>query len=480
MFRSSVGRFRPQVCVLLVLSVLMPFLALGTRPFLTDVRPTPSGPPMSLSLNVAPQQLATTLPPPFSEALRGVVLSGQWHRVSGGQIPGGWVDPRGTPVAAPVRGIHHHEDAGMQAGGSRVTAQKAAAAEELAERAMQDPLLVGAAYQQLAKLVRDDFDGADLDLQSPSLILREWALLDAWVGQRALSQTSVGGSSYAEMIARLDPQLQVLTLELGSDTTLVSIDQAGIGHVAVFRRGDPAPLWRVDRIPEDAAGAAPLRCWRAEAGTRPCAGWRVGLLPPNAQGQQRFYIEAEYAQPAGATRGHQLSVWRWDGRVATPLYVTSYSTGGEAQEEGVSIDGDVIKIRRKDHFQMLMACGACDGRQLVQRLQLTPADEVKELDTISLTPELDLIDALFMRIKEGQPADDLAEPAVIALIRRQWDEAHYGGDTALLINEAETVRAVGSQHTLCFLATSLPGGAMPPIVFTFAGSGTGLRAIAAL
>ena len=212
---------------------------------------------------------------------------------------------------------------------------------------------------------------------------------------------------------------------------------------------------------------------------RPCAAWRAGLLPEDAQGLQRLYIEAEYSQPAGATRGHQLSVWRWDGRLGTLLYVTTYAVGGEGQEEGASIEGDVVKIGRKDHFQTLMACGACDGRQLVQRFQLTPSDEVKELDTISLTPELDLIDALFSRIREGQSAADLAEPAVTALMRRQWDKAQHDSDMALFINESETVRAVGGSHTLCFLARSALRGALPPILITFAGSGKELRAISA-
>jgi len=205
----------------------------------------------------------------------------------------------------------------------------------------------------------------------------------------------------------------------------------------------------------------------------------VGLLPPDARGQQRFYIEAEYAPLARATRGRQLSVWRWDGRVATSLYVTSYLAGGGGHDEGVSVEGDVIKIRRKDHFQMLLACGACEGRQLLQHLQLTPTDAVKELDTISLTPELDLIDVLFSRIKEGQPAADLAVPEVATLIGRQWQEAQHDADTVILINEPERVTAVGGQRTLCFLAHSLPGGALSPMLFTFEGSGSRLRAIGA-
>lgn len=272
-----------------------------------------------------------------------------------------------------------------------LTAHQVAAAEKLAELAMHHHALVKGAYRQIAQMVVKDFDGADLGLQSPPLILRQWSLLDAWVIRQAAEQRAGGG--YPELLSKLDPSLQVLTLDLGADTTLLAVNASGIGHIVIVQKGLPVPLWRVDRVPESGLAAEQLGCWRPEAGTRPCAPWRAGLLPADAQGRLRFYIDAEHAQVSAKPRVHQLSLWRWDGRSATPLYVTFYGAGSGAQEEGARIEGDLITIERTDHLHMLN-CAACSGRKLAQRLQLTPADEVKELpeapagDPASMAAEL--------------------------------------------------------------------------------------------
>lgn len=466
---------RSRLCVYLLLpTVLMAVLAGDAR------ARSPSAAIPRTPEAEALQRRDATLPPPFSEAIPGIVLASYESNIWPSEIGRGRLVHAALPIDPQVDRPIDPPLKARQAQGSRaLTPEQVAAAEDLAERALHDPARVKDAYRQIAILLMNDFDGGDLDLQSPSLILRQWSLLEAWVAQQSpppLTQLSTAAAPYAPLIARLDPSLEVHTLDLGADATLLAIQQRGLGYVAIVQKGVSAPVWRVDRIPDKSPAAASLSCWRAEAGMFPCAPWRVGLLSADAQGRRRFYIEAEHAQPAGATVSHQLSVWRWDGGVATALYVTSYAVVREAQAEGVRIAGDVITIERKDHFRTLLACESCDGRQLAQRLQLTPADQVQALETVSLTPELDLIDALLSRIRAGQPAVDLAEPAVTGLIKSWWGEAQQLG---VLMSEPQTVTTVDGQRTLCFRADVLPGVALPPMLFTFAGLGAGLRAIAA-
>lgn len=267
---------------------------------------------------------------------------------------------------------------------SMLTPQQVAVAEKLADLGLHHRALLKVAYRQLAALVVKDFDGGELDLQSPPLILREWSLLDAWLAHQALERRAGEREPYAQLLSKLDPSLQVLSVELGANSTLLAVNASGIGHVMVVQKGQSAPLWRVDRVPQvpqvpqvpvGGVAAQQLGCWRPEAGTRPCAPLRAGLLPPDAQGMPRFYIEAEHASAGGATRSRQLSLWRWDGRSATPLYVTFYAARSGAQGEGARIDGDLITIERGYRA----GCAACDGPARVQRLQLTAANEVKEL-----------------------------------------------------------------------------------------------------
>jgi hypothetical protein len=171
-------------------------------------------------------------------------------------------------------------------------------------------------------------------------------------------------------------------------------------------------------------------------------------------------------------------VWRWDGHAAAPIYSTSYSVGGDGEDQGAHVEGNAIRISAKGSYRMLRACGDCDGRQLVQQLKITPLDQVNDLGTTSLTPEVDLVDALLARVKANESAAELADPAVIAVIERYWNDAQSHGGDPLFINEPETVTNQGGRHELCFLTNYTDAsGLMPPVRFTFVGSGAGLRAV---
>jgi len=56
---------------------------------------------------------------------------------------------------------------------------------------------------------------------------------------------------------------------------------------------------------------------------------KIGRLPDDAQGRACFYIDATYAQVAGATVGAQISLWTWDGSQALPQLTREYFYTGE-------------------------------------------------------------------------------------------------------------------------------------------------------
>jgi len=463
------------------------------------------------NLKDALQQLEALLPLQQTEEIRaGNSSPDGWDRTVGAQILRDWIDPPGSTLVTYFRGLgidHPRDISGLldhfyylylnhrlrrsdvrssirfvQSYWARLlTPEKVAAADTLSARAARDPALLPSAYALNARLVADDFDGSTLNARSIPLIDQERAELDAWLREQVAARVSGDPGAFRDIVAELDPDLHALTVDLGS-ATLISIDESGIGRLLVTadRAGQPPALWRMDlHLPAAGPFAEQLRCWLAVAGTRPCAARQVGSLPPDTQGEPGFYVDADYAQPAGATRGHQLSLWRWDGRTATPIDVVSYSTGGDAEGQGVEVEGDSIRIRSKGFYQTLDACGGCDGRQLVQHLRLTPSDQVEDLGTASLTPELDLIDALYTRAKNHQPLGDLASAAALLVVEGTWNAPDRQGAGNLFMNVPQEVTREAGRHELCFLAYYGLGAPMPPIRFTFAGSGDELRVVGA-
>jgi hypothetical protein len=358
-----------------------------------------------------------------------------------------------------------------------LTPQDIAAAAALAARAADDPTLVQSAYGRLHALVSGELELSSTvsDVLAP-LLSAQWSLQDRWLLQQLATQPA--GPA---LLTSLDPALEVKTLELAAGTTLLSSNDAGAGHWVIVTHtaaGTPA-LWPVERLPPQ-PGADTLRCFRAEAGSRPCAVWRLQRLSTDVGGMPRFLVEAEYTQAAGATRGHLLSLWRWDGQAATPIHAVSYTVGGEGYDEGAEAQGDVVRITSKQGFRMLQACGSCDGRQVEQRLRLTPNDEVQDLGATSLTPELDLVDELLARLVQHQPIGDLAEVLALGPLERMVSAARVSADAPLFMSEPETVRENSGRHELCFLASSADSGSLAPVLLSFTGSGTQRHLVSAV
>lgn len=218
------------------------------------------------------------------------------------------------------------------------------------------------------------------------------------------------------------------TLSLGDSLLLATASNEEFGYLAVLDHGKAR--WSAHADPDAPA------CWRSTY-ERACQATSFGLLPAEAGGTTRFYIVADYYQAAGATRGHQLSFWRWKNGKAEAFYTTDFVTGGDAPQ-GVTVAGTEVAITGKGFWQHFSVCGACDGRQQSRHLRITPTG-VEDLGVASLTPELDIIDALL------GGAENLATPETAAMLKTSW----HGN---IFIIDPPVIGA----HSVCLAPKDLP------------------------
>jgi hypothetical protein len=133
------------------------------------------------------------------------------------------------------------------------------------------------------------------------------------------------------------------------------------------------------------------------------------MLPEDAKGHPRFYIDGTYAQSAGGTVGAQTSVWLWNGKTAEPLIAKAYALMID-QAVGTRAEGDLLKVQEKKFFRSFSSCGGCEERQTDWIIRLTP-DGIEDLGEKSVVPELDAVDELFYRVIHRKSAIDVATPA---------------------------------------------------------------------
>ncbi len=250
-------------------------------------------------------------------------------------------------------------------------------------------------------------------------------------------------------------------VRLGTDLYAVAVATETGGTVLIIgrRNGKPAQLWSLaaasvtrQRDPQDLIGAwlpdrTGLACRKdgspvgktARLSERRLACRKdgsphnpgscgplyseLGLLPENAQGRPRFYIDAGYEQLMGATIGKQTSLWQWDGDHAELLWINIYPFMID-QALGTSFDNDkgTLHVGEKGEFRTMNSCGSCIDRPLDQSVLITKTG-IEDLGIRSLTPELDRINDLFWRLQKGQPTIRIAAPQVTSFLKRGIVEA---------------------------------------------------------
>ena len=273
--------------------------------------------------------------------------------------------------------------------------------------------------------------------------------------QSSLRDCSKTDGYHADVI-RLSPQLFAASIYSGESGTVFIVGP---------RNGKPVLLWSIDAAGTQSLDpTALLSAWQADRAGETCHDLTsghtsgtcgplyasLGVLPSDSEGRPRFNINAGYAQLMGATIANQSSVWRWDGDHATLLWISWHATMMD-QGHGFNFANGILGFWEKEEFRTFFSCGSCEGKQVIERLQITPTS-VEYLGKTTTQPELELIDELFWRLAHGKPTNDIASPQVSRALRLQvLDQVKESS------NIAEDYISVGMFENDT-LATPIPGG----------------------
>ncbi|HEY1632575.1 MAG TPA: hypothetical protein VGF56_14765 [Rhizomicrobium sp.] len=309
-------------------------------------------------------------------------------------------------------------------------------------------------------------DGFNLDttVEGRDALERRWTSAAEWVCAVLNAHPDASAEELATMILNADNKMEVEPLD--SDAWLVVTGMGDFGAFAVVKKfdGKYRPVWLSWRDAAANAKFPTLAAWTVDAARSDCRdadhavcgplSGRAALLPADASGHARFYVEATFAQQMGETVGGQTSLWNWDGQSVSPLLVTDYLYMLD-QNQVARFDGTSVRIREKQDFKTFSSCGACLGRQVDQVIKIAP-DGVRDMGRASVTPELDLIDAAFDRLHRGQPVEGLASPQAVkameSILRNTSEPGDNPRDFSLGMLMTNRMRHVGADAEICFQA----------------------------
>ncbi|HTQ13034.1 MAG TPA: hypothetical protein VMH86_04090 [Rhizomicrobium sp.] len=337
------------------------------------------------------------------------------------------------------------------------------------------PASLALAYADARRALDAHSDGFYLDdtAEGREALAHRWEAGAAWAAAELDADPALTQDEAATAALNVDQDLTLLRLD--ADTWLLGMGQTegSYGAFAILSRasGRFRPAWTMWRDGAADARFPLLRAWSVNGARNGCRAdsgegheaecgplyARFGLLAPDAAGHERFYADAAYVQEMGATVGGQMSVWRWDGTGATPLVVDFYEFMLD-QPVTVRPDGASLKVREKEEFRTFSSCGGCMGRQVDHIYAVTP-DGLRDLGRVSVTPELDAIDAAFDRLHRNLPVDELAAPRAArvmeSILRNTSEPGDSPGDFPLGMLTGDLMRRGARGATeLCFSADS--------------------------
>ena len=318
-------------------------------------------------------------------------------------------------------------------------------------------------------------DGFFLDAApgSPRLLEVQWAAVRRW-SQAWMNDRPDASEAQFEAAAKHDAGLEVSAVRLDRTSLLIGAQVDELGTAFVLRRaadGGFVAAMAIDEPGTWGGGGPPdLAAWRSDRASFSCriatkAGPICGplapqllRLPDEADGARRFAVLGSYAQEAGATQGFQLSVWRWDGRAATPLLAFAFAQ--MADNPVIAGQGPAsLVLHAKDDFKRMFACGSCSGRQVEITVAL-PAQGASRGAMRSLVPDLDLVDDLYDRLFRSQPyadlATDQAAQALATTVKARREDASRSHEPATLgLILGWRLGHTGGGDTLCLSADNL-------------------------
>ncbi|WP_442679767.1 hypothetical protein ACSBM8_00750 [Sphingomonas sp. ASY06-1R] len=288
------------------------------------------------------------------------------------------------------------------------------------------------AHLALAPHVASDGIGIDNSPAAIDALRAQWAAARA-VALDALNRRPAGTPAALARYAK-PAGLALDATPLDRDTFLVSAGSGAFATVFLLHRpanGSYRAALAFDNLPPATLRThSALAAWSpasigskcqsgpgAEAWSRcgPQGLVRVIPLSKETTGARRFAVIGDYVTSAGGTEAYQLSIWRWDGRAATPLLVRTMTQSIE-EPLIVRTDKSGFTLRRRDEFEGFGCGGPCVGRQMELRFDMPPVGATPPR-VRSLDPDVDLVDQVFARLSAHQPTADLAAPAVVAHIK---------------------------------------------------------------
>ena len=330
-----------------------------------------------------------------------------------------------------------------------------------------------AVTQQLKPHITNDW-WIDDQPGSSALLAKQWTLTGQWLAAWLNAHPNAGAEEAKIALRNLagadtpDPDC----LKLSDGVFLASAPNA-LGNVFIVARslGQYRLAWSIaekqqaqGKMAETVAAWQPQNAreggrgpyWAAsgDAGTVAPA---LGILPANSRSEPRFYVNGIYNQMAGGTVGAQITLWLWDGTAARPLLARQYTLMID-QEQGVRVEGDLLKVEEKKFFRTFFSCGDCEERQTEWRARITPTGIV-DLGEKSLVPELDLVDKFFYRIIHHQTTGDIASPSahkraveILQQARTAFGQEDWNKFPTLGMMGSWIVDKKAKEKTLCFEA----------------------------
>ncbi len=262
---------------------------------------------------------------------------------------------------------------------------------------------------------------------------RAWTLASQWVTTflkqhpTASADEIVANANVLNFHRREGKPVQISALQLSSGSSaayIVAINLEVAGTLfAVVRKPDGQfrSVWSIKdearKHPKEALGP-----WASLGQSFVVNGPFTGSvhgLPASRKGAPRFYIDAKQNPLMGSLASKQISIWEWDGR--KPLLRFSGEYVVTLESEGVSFEGDLLKIETKDSARMkvLDNCSACTEPAGLWTLRVTP-DGIEDLGHTYVDPLYPLIDDLLDRVERGEDVSDIASPQVAADLRASF------------------------------------------------------------
>ncbi len=200
----------------------------------------------------------------------------------------------------------------------------------------------------------------DNDPGSPALLAEQWSLAGSWVAAWLNAHQNATADEVRHALIELAPRQKPDVLALDPTSFLVRSPGEFSNFFIVTRSvGRYRVAWNTaDPQPVRGKQAELLAAWHAQSAIDqardvPTAGpveAESRILPSDADGHPRFYIDGTYTEPAGMVVPAQTSVWLWDGARAQLLWIDRYSVDIE-QPVGTRIEGGLFKIRQVGNFR---------------------------------------------------------------------------------------------------------------------------------